>query len=72
MTNKIVEIISQTLAIEINANTSQSTCEQWDSLRHLNIIIALEDAFDLSFEPEEIADMKSVAIIEEFIKKNRH
>ena len=69
MTNKIIEIISGVLGVEIDADASQTTCEKWDSLQHLNIIVALEEEFDLSFEPEEIAEMKSVAIIEEFIVK---
>jgi len=69
MTDKIIEIISCTLNVKVDANTSQSTCEKWDSLQHLNIIVALEDAFNLSFEPEEIAEMKSIALIEEFVKK---
>jgi len=71
MTDKIIEIISDVLDAEIDVNTSQMTCKQWDSLRHLNIIIALEEAFDLSFEPEEIALMKEVVIIERLIKQKK-
>ena len=71
MINKIIKIVSEVLGAEINENSSQKNCDKWDSLRHLNIIIALEDAFDVTFEPEEIAEMKSVAIIEEFLKRRQ-
>jgi len=68
MTDKIIQIISEVLETEVDANVSQETCEEWDSLRHLNIMVALEDAFDVSFEPEEMAEMKSVSAIEQMIQ----
>ena len=68
LTDKIIQIISEELKIEVDENASQSTCEKWDSLQHLNIIVALEDVFDLSFEPEEIALMRDVATIEKIIQ----
>jgi len=67
MTDKIIEIIGGVLGTPIDADASQETCDKWDSLQHLNIIVALEDAFDVSFEPEDIAKMKSVQDIEKFI-----
>ncbi len=67
MTDKIIKIISGVLETKIDANASQTTCERWDSLQHLNIIVALEEAFDLSFEPEDIAIMKSVEAIKNVI-----
>ena len=30
----------------------------WDSMRHLNLIVELESEFCVEFEPEEIAEMK--------------
>jgi acyl carrier protein len=33
----------------------------------LNLIAELEDEFDVEFEPEEIAEMKSVEIIKKVI-----
>ena len=71
MTDKIIEIISEVLETKVDANASQATCEKWDSLRHLNIIVELEDVFDLSFEPEEIAVMKDIAIIEQTIQQKK-
>ena len=68
MTDKIIKIISDVLSVQVDANTSQATCEKWDSLRHLSIIVALEEAFDISFEPEDIAEMKSIQEIEKYIR----
>lgn len=45
-------------ASEINDLTSQLNLQEWDSLRHLNLIVELEIEFDVEFEPEEISEMK--------------
>ncbi len=71
MREKIINIVSRVFEIEVNKNTDQKNCAAWDSLRHLNLIIELEDEFNISFEPEEIAQMKSILEIENIIlKKN--
>ena len=49
---------------------TQNTIEDWDSLRHLNLIVELEEAFDKSFEPEEISEMTSLDKIMEMIQKS--
>ncbi len=68
MKDKIIEILRNVLEDDsINENTTQKNCPTWDSLHHLNVAVELEDAFDVSLEPEEIADMKSVADIERIL-----
>ena len=37
--------------------------ESWDSVEHLNLILALETQFGIEFEPEEIERMKSIGQI---------
>ncbi len=51
----------------VNEVTTQTNWEKWDSLHHLNLLVELEDEFGTEFEPEEIADMKSVKAIEKII-----
>lgn len=43
----------------IDTSCSQTTCSKWDSMNHLNLVLDLEDAFRVSFEPEEIWEIKS-------------
>lgn len=63
-----MEILRQVLDIEdLDATCSQTTCEAWDSLHHLNLVVEMEDAFDVTFEPEEIAVMKSVEDIKNLL-----
>ena len=69
MEEKILEILRQVLGVEgLDATCSQTTCEAWDSLHHLNLVVELEDAFDVTFEPEEIAVMKSVSDIKKLLE----
>jgi acyl carrier protein len=51
----------------VTLDASQSTLDSWDSLQHLNVILALEESFGLSFVPEEMERMTSVAAIQAVI-----
>lgn len=69
MKEKIKEIAAEVFEVQVNDDTDQNNCENWDSLRHLNFIIELETEFDVSFEPEEIASMTSLNIVKSVIEK---
>jgi acyl carrier protein len=45
---------------EITPQSSPQTVATWDSVQHLNLILALEQEFDLQFEPGEMDEMNSV------------
>ena len=69
MKEKVIEIMKDVLETEdISLNTSQENCENWNSLRQLNLVSELEDEFDVEFEPEEIAEMKSVERVLEILQ----
>jgi acyl carrier protein len=68
--NKITAIMQTVFHSEqIDENASQQNIEKWDSLGHLNLIVALEEEFDVSFEPEEIAEMTSMEMIVKKLSK---
>ncbi len=52
---------------EIKDNVTQLNNENWDSLRHLNLIVAIEEEFEISLEPDEIEVMTSLAKIVEIV-----
>ena len=61
MEQKVLDILRDVLEDNtIDATCSQENCEKWDSMAQLNLSVELEDAFDISLEPEHIAQMKSV------------
>lgn len=64
MEDKIIEILKNVLETEnVNSDSNQDNTENWDSLHQLNLVVELEDAFDVSLEPEDIAEMRSVKAI---------
>lgn len=68
MEDTIIEILKKVLETEnVNSDSDQDNTENWDSLHQLNLVVELEDAFDVSLEPEDIAEMKSVKTIEQII-----
>lgn len=60
MEEKVLQIIKETFELaSVDKTVSQKTCEAWDSMGQLNLVAELEDAFDISLEPEEIGEMTS-------------
>ena len=45
---------------KITPATSPENLDTWDSVHHLNLVLALEQEFSLQFEPEEIDQMKDI------------
>jgi acyl carrier protein len=57
---------------EVKPESSPDTVPTWDSIRHLNLVVALEQEFGLQFEPEEIEQMLSVELIADLVNEKRH
>lgn len=60
MNDKVKSIMANVFRTDIENITDdlrQKDVSFWDSLRHLNLIVELEEEFEISFEPEEIAEM---------------
>lgn len=67
MKNQIKNVMSAVLEVpveEINEDSSSDIIENWDSLKHLNLILALEDEFDISIPNEEVGNMVNFKLIE--------
>jgi len=59
MEQKILDILKETFELDsVDTTCSQTTCGAWDSMGQLNLVAELEEAFDVSLEPEEIGTMK--------------
>jgi acyl carrier protein len=47
----------------VQDDDSYETIPEWDSVNHINLILALEAEFGVEFDPGEIAELGSVAAI---------
>ena len=58
MEEKVLEILRDLFELDtVDETCSQQTCEQWDSMGQLNLVVELESEFNVKLEPEEIAEM---------------
>lgn len=55
---------------EINDNTSIDSVEEWDSLKHLKLVLVLEDELEISFTEEETIEILSYPLIKEILKQH--
>ena len=68
--DRIKNIMSAVFEIpiqEINDESSSDTVVSWDSLKHMNLVIALEEEFEMEFSESEIPEITNYRAIKEVI-----
>ena len=69
MEEKVLEILKGLFELEtVDKTCSQTTCDKWDSMGQLNLVVELESEFDVTFEPEEIEGMKDFDTVIKVLK----
>jgi len=59
----IMSAVFEILYTEISEESSMDTIESWDSLKHMNLVIALEDEFQITIPDEEVGNLVSFSLI---------
>lgn len=54
----------------IKADTSPDTVSMWDSLNHLNLVMALETEFGIALTPEQVFDMRNVGVMQTILREH--
>lgn len=68
MEERVREVMAAILGLEedeIEDETSPNTVESWDSLKHMNLILALEEEFDVEFSDDQVVELTSYREIRE-------
>jgi acyl carrier protein len=63
---RVFKVISQVMGVslaEVDENASPDTIGTWDSLKHMNLILALEQEFGVQFTDRQIIEMISAKLI---------
>lgn len=71
MKERIKEVMSAVFGIkceEISNDASTETIENWDSLNHMNLIVALEEEFGIRFSDDEIIKLINLEALENRIQ----
>ena len=66
MEDRVKKVMGSVFNVDIDLikdNSSPDNIENWDSLKHMNLIIALEEEFEIEFDDEEIVDSMNCALI---------
>jgi acyl carrier protein len=53
----------------VTTESSPNTIENWDSLQHVNLVLALEQHFNVQFVPEEITEMSNIELIAKLMEE---
>ena len=64
----VLAAVFDILVQDINEDLSTETLTNWDSLRHMNMVVALEEEFRIRFDEIEIGKMMNYATVKETIK----
>ena len=66
MDERIKKVMAEVFGIgasTIDEGSSPDSIENWDSLRHIQLIAALEDEFQFHFDESDLADLLDFKII---------
>jgi acyl carrier protein len=72
MKDKIKNIMSAVFDIDkdiIGDDASTTNLENWDSINHMNLVLAIEEEFNIVFDDEEIVQITSLKSIEDTLAK---
>ena len=66
----VIEIVGRVMDVpksDINDDSSPNNIDAWDSLRHFNLVVELEESYGIEFNEDDIVEMLSVKSIIEKI-----
>ena len=70
--DEIKEVMADVFGIDkkiIEDFSSPETILNWDSLRHMNLILSLEKKFNIQFSPDEMMELLNFKLIYTIIKE---
>jgi acyl carrier protein len=63
---QVVDIVATIVGVDpaqVDENSSSSSLAGWDSLRHMKLVLAVEEAFRIRFTDDEIVSITDVRSI---------
>lgn len=58
--NEVFQEVFDDESIVVADTTNANDIEDWDSLEHINLVVAIEKEFNIKFEMAEVGKMKNV------------
>ncbi len=73
MRENIIQVFAEVFGLpheQFGDDTAPATVRGWDSVRHVELVIALEERFGCTFDPDEVPDLTSLPRIEEILRRH--
>ena len=67
--DEVFEEVFDDESIHVKPETTADDIEDWDSLEHINLVVAIENRFGIKFKMNEVTSMKNVGEMVEIIKE---
>ena len=65
--NEVFKDVFDDETITVQDNTTADDIEDWDSLEHINLVVAVEKCFGMKFTMGEVTGMKNVGAMVDII-----
>ena len=63
----VMSVVFEISVEEIKDDSSPDTIGYWDSLKHMNLVVALEEEFKTEFTEDEIVEMMNYTLIKSIL-----
>ena len=66
MQDRVIRVLGMTMNVPVerlDENSSPDNVESWDSMRHMNLVLALEEEFNVKFSDEQMLSLEDVRSI---------
>lgn len=70
--SKLIEVFSDSLGVDISLisdGLTYNSIPEWDSIAHMALVAAIEEAFDIMIDTEDVIDMSSFVKAKEIVRK---
>jgi len=71
--DRLSQTVAEVLGVtpdELSEDSSPDTVSSWDSLGHLNLVIALEEEFGIRLSAGDVLAMRSVRLIRQILHQS--
>jgi acyl carrier protein len=58
--NKLIEVMTRVLGVDVDIDSSMETVDEWDSFNHVMLMIELKSEFNLDVSQEDFSRLTSV------------
>jgi acyl carrier protein len=71
--NRLTQMVAEVLGVTpdlLSEESSPESISNWDSLGHLNLVIALEEEFGVNLSADDVMAMRSMGVIRRILHQS--